>query len=63
MYICSICNRQFKNKEDIAKHSLKCWRENNPYHKSKTAPHSSNRIERTVNKDILNFFASFQKGV
>ena len=34
MYICPTCQKQFDNSEDVAKHSLKCWREHNPNHKS-----------------------------
>lgn len=56
MYICPICHRAFNLEEDIAKHSLKCWREHNPNHKSKEAPHSEDIVERQMNNDILNFF-------
>ena len=61
MYICPICNKSFENEEAIAKHSLKCWREKNPYHKSKPAPRSESITERKVNEEILDFFSSFQK--
>ena len=56
MYICPTCNKQFNNPEDVAKHSLKCWRDHNPNHKSKEAPHSKDIVERQMNNDILNFF-------
>jgi len=61
MYICPICNRQFDNSEQIAKHSLPCWKEHNPNHQSKPAPRSEDIVERKVNDDVLNFFASLQK--
>ena len=61
MYICPTCSRQFKNAEDVAKHSLQCWREQNPYHISKPAPRSDDIVNRTMNEDIANFFASFQE--
>jgi len=63
MYICPTCNRIFYDEESVAKHSLKCWKEHNPNHKSTPAPHSEDRIERKVNNDIINFFASLQKGI
>ena len=61
MYICPICNRTFENEEDVAKHSLKCWKEQNPNHKSKSAPHSADIVERVINNEILDFFSSLQK--
>lgn len=61
MYICPICNQSFQTKEIIAKHSLQCWREHNPYYKSKPAPYDyTNKQE--INEDVTNFFASFKKG-
>ena len=62
MYICSICNKTFDSEESIAKHSLKCWREKNPNHKSTPAPRSADIVERTINNDVLSFFSSIQKG-
>lgn len=61
MYICPICNRKFKNTDDVAKHSLKCWKEKNPNHKSKAAPRSEDIVERSINSDIQSFFSSFQE--
>ena len=61
MYICPICNRGFKNPEAVAKHSLPCWREHNPNHKSKPAPCKGNTTEYQINEDVSNFFASFRK--
>lgn len=62
MYLCSICKKEFETKELIAKHSLKCWREHNPYHKSKPAPHTTDINERRINDEVSNFFANLQKG-
>jgi len=62
MYSCPICNRIFESEEGVAKHSLKCWKEQNPYHQSKPAPRSDDIVEREVSDDVLNFFASFQRG-
>lgn len=62
MYSCPICNRIFETEDGVAKHSLKCWKEQNPHHQSKPAPHSEDVVERMINDDILKFFASFQKG-
>ena len=61
MYICPTCYKEFKKEEILVKHFLKCWKEKNPYHKSKSAPHSEDVNTREVNEDIMNFFASFQK--
>ena len=63
MYICPTCNQIFENEEDIGKHFLRCWQQHNPNHKSSSAPHSEDIIERKVNNDIINFFASLQKGI
>lgn len=60
MYICPTCHKGFENKEIITKHSLQCWREHNPNHKSKEAP-CKVKTERTINEDVANFFASFRK--
>ena len=61
MYICPICNQGFSTEEIIAKHSLQCWREYNPNHKSKPAP-CSYTTKQEMNEDVANFFASFKKG-
>ena len=61
MYICPICGREFDTKEKVAKHSLACWKEQNPYHQSKPAPHSESVTERKVNPEISDFFSSLQK--
>lgn len=61
MYICPTCNKGFKNVEDVAKHSLQCWREHNPNYESKPAPCKGNIIIRDVDEGVLNFFSSFRK--
>lgn len=61
MYVCPTCNRNFESKDIIAKHSLKCWREHNPYHQSKPAPRSEDIEEKNISDEMLNFFASLQK--
>lgn len=60
MYTCPVCLKSFP-KDIIAKHYLKCWKENNPYHKSKDAPRSSDVEVRDVNEDTLKFFAQKEK--
>lgn len=61
MYICPTCNKQFDTAEKVAKHSLKCWKEHNPNHISKPAPHSDNIINRQMDNNILNFFEGLQQ--
>lgn len=61
MYICPICGKGFENKERITKHSLRCWREHNPYHKSKPAPCSGNLHQSQMTNDIADFFTSFER--
>lgn len=61
MYICPTCKRKFEDAETIAKHSLRCWREKNPYHRSKPAPQSEDITYKNVSEDIMNFFASFEE--
>ena len=60
MYICPICKKEFAEAELVAKHSLACWKAQNPNHKSKPAPRSPDINEREDSSDILNFFASFK---
>lgn len=56
MYICPTCNQSFKTEDIIVKHYLKCWKEEHPYHISKEAPRSEDKITRVVNNDIMKFF-------
>lgn len=60
MFICPTCNKQFDAEDALVKHYLKCWKEKNPYHKSKPAPRSEDINTRKVNNDILDFFNSFK---
>ena len=62
MYICPTCNGMFESADDVAKHSLGCWREHNPGHKSKPAPRSANIETREISNDLAQFFANLQKG-
>lgn len=61
MYFCPTCNSPFKEEDTLVKHMSKCWREKNPYHKSKPAPQSADQNTREVNDDIASFFSKFQK--
>ena len=60
MYICPICKKEFNTKESISAHSLKCWREHNPNHKSKPALHSDDIMTTQMDSSILNFFEGLQ---
>jgi len=59
-YICPTCNKEFDIEEEVSKHFLKCWKDNNPHHESKPAPRSEDINIRTVNNEIVNFFNSLQ---
>lgn len=56
MFICPICAKEIELEELAAKHLLTCWREQNPFHKSKEAPHSADIEVRTVNNELMSFF-------
>mgnify|MGYP001024681954 CR=1 FL=1 len=56
MYICPTCNRGFKNKENIQKHFLSCWKEQHPGHKSKPAPRSEDIETKQIDNGVLDFF-------
>lgn len=58
MYICPTCKKEFETENKIVKHFLNCWKEKNPYHQSKEAPHSESITTRQVNNDIMDFFNS-----
>lgn len=60
-YICPICNKEFLKEEEISKHFLKCWKNSNPHHKSKDAPHSEDIITSEMNNDMADFFASLER--
>lgn len=61
MYICPTCHEKFNTKEDIGKHFLRCWQQHNPNHKSKPAPKGENKIERKIDDNVLDFFASLRE--
>lgn len=61
MYICPTCKQEFVTEDLAVKHYLKCWRDKNPCHKSKSAPRSEPIIIRKVNTEITNFFNAFQQ--
>lgn len=56
MYICPICGREFVAECYVAKHLLECWKEENPFHKSKAAPRSADIETKNINDDIKSFF-------
>ena len=56
MYICPTCKKGFRTEEAIKVHFLSCWKEQHPYHQSKSAPHSEDIETKEVNDDIMNFF-------
>lgn len=60
MYICPTCGREFQTENEITKHFLSCWKEQNPFHQSKEAPHGHDITTRNISNDILDFFNSFQ---
>ena len=60
MYICPVCNQQFKEEQVLVKHLLSCWRKEHPYLRSKPASRSEDINTREVNEDIENFFNSFK---
>ena len=61
IYICPTCGKELNKEEEIAIHFLKCWKEQNPHHKSKPAPRSKDITMTKVSEDIEKFFASLQE--
>lgn len=61
-YICPTCCKEFDTKEDVSKHFLKCWKDNNPHHKSKPAPRSEDINITEISDDIADFFSSLERG-
>ena len=53
-------NRALLEASDITKHFMKCWKDNNPHHKSKPAPRSADVNVSTANDDIIQFFNSLK---
>ena len=60
MYICPTCSKFFEKEEVFVKHFSKCWKDKNPNHKSKPAPHSEDINIREINSEIENFFNLFK---
>ena len=61
MYICPTCHKGFQTEEMIRKHFLTCWKKQNPFHKSKSAPRGEDIEIRKINDDVINFFNSFKE--
>ena len=62
MYICPTCGKEFDKEEKIQRHFLQCWKEQHPYHQSKSAPRSEDITIRQVSNDIINFFGELNNG-
>ena len=60
IYICPDCGKEYETEQDITKHFMKCWKDNNPHHKSKPAPRSADINVSTANDDIIQFFNSLK---
>ena len=56
MFICPTCNKQFEKEEVLVKHMMKCWREKNPHHRSKSAPRSEDINTRSISDELASFF-------
>ena len=63
MYICPICKCEFEDEKEsrMSRHFLKCWKENNPNHKTNSIEPSETIEIRKKSKDITDFFASLQR--
>ena len=59
MYICPTCSKEFPTESEIVKHFLTCWKEHNPSHKSKPAPHTESTTTQ-MNSDVMEFFAKYE---
>ena len=59
MYICPTCGKELPTEPEIVKHFLACWKEHNPHHKSKPAPHSES-TNTQINSDVMEFFAKYE---
>lgn len=60
MFICPTCNKEYEKEADVVKHFLACWKEKNPYHESKNAPHSEDIEIRYVDSEVEDFFNLFK---
>lgn len=59
MYICPICGKELPTESEIVKHFLACWKEYNPHHKSKPAPHNES-TNTQINSDVMEFFTKYE---
>ena len=57
IYICPTCGKEYETEEEISKHYLKCWKNNNTSHQSKPAPRSEDITTREMGDDVVKFFA------
>ena len=61
MYICPVCNKQFREENILVKHYLSCWKKENPHLRLiKPAPRSEDINTREVNKEVEDFFNLFK---
>lgn len=61
MYICPECGKEYQTETQIQKHFLACWKDRNPHHISKEAPHSGTIETKEVNNEVLEFFSSLRR--
>ena len=59
-YICPTCKKEYDTSEQVAKCFLKCWKQENPHHKSKPAPRSENISVSGATEDVLAFFKNLE---
>lgn len=62
VYICPTCGKECGSEDEVSKHFLKCWKENNPHHKSKPAPRSEDKDIREITPELEDFFAKLKVG-
>ena len=60
-YICPTCGKEFDDEERVSKHFLKCWKEQNPHHKSKPAPRSEDINTSEITNEMFDFFNSLKE--
>lgn len=61
IYICPTCGKEFGLEDEVSKHFLKCWKRENPHHKSKPAPRSEDINTVEITEELQQFFASFER--
>lgn len=60
MFVCPICQREYRTDAAVAKCFLSCWKDKNPTHESNSAPKYEETI-RNVSNAVADFFAEYQK--